>query len=438
MKPKDRLELTWIGKYDEVKAEPRTLIEDVEKSYGDKNSQNMLIKGDNLLALKTLEQEYTGKIKCIYIDPPYNTGNAFEHYDDNLEHSKWLSMMRVRLEILNNLLSRQGIIFISIDDYEQAYLRILCDEIFGRKNFVACLPTIMNLKGNQDQYGFAGTHEYTLVYVGNKEYTRFYEFKISDDDLSNWSIDDFGFYKKGASLKSTGEESSREDRPLMFYPIFEKEEHLITVEIEEFENIYDRKEKKFNDTYLFDVINKYESRGYRSILPMKNDKEYGRWRWGYSNENISKLRTNVIIVKSKDKISLYKKQRPECGDIPSKKPKSLFYKPEYSSGNGTNQIKKLFGTNSFQYPKPEDLIKDLIEISTKPGELVLDSFLGSGTTAAVAHKMNRRWIGIELNDHCDTHCVPRLKAVVDGTDQGGISKAVNWKGGGGFKYYTLN
>ena len=183
----------------------------------------MLIHGDNLLALKALEQKYAGKIKCIYIDPPYNTGAAFEHYDDNLEHSIWLGLMRERLVILRNLLSEDGVIFVSIDDNEVSYLQILMNEIFGRNNFLVNIPTIMNLKGNQDQFGFAGTHEYTLVFSKDKSKVKLNRFKIDDEEiLKHWLEDDIGLYKRGATLKSTGEESGREDRPKMFYPILIK------------------------------------------------------------------------------------------------------------------------------------------------------------------------------------------------------------------------
>ena len=168
-KNKQKLELTWIGKDDEYKdIEPRILVEVSEKSYGDKNTENMLIHGDNLLALKALEQDYTGKIKCIYIDPPYNTGSAFEHYDDNVEHSKWLSLMKSRLEILKNLLSVDGCIFVQIDDNEQAYLKILMDEIFGRQNFVNCISVKMSeASGNKMAHvdkRMIKIKEYILIY----------------------------------------------------------------------------------------------------------------------------------------------------------------------------------------------------------------------------------------------------------------------------------
>ncbi|MDD2566034.1 MAG: site-specific DNA-methyltransferase [Candidatus Gracilibacteria bacterium] len=432
-----KLQLTWIGKDRRIKLEPRILIEDKDKSYGDPDSENMLIHGDNLLALKALEQDYTGKIKCIIIDPPYNTGNAFEHYDDGVEHSEWLNLIRPRLELLNKLLTDDGIIWISIDDNESHYLRILCDEIFGRSNFLACLPTIMNLKGNQDQFGFAGTHEYTIVFAKNKNKCSLFEFSIDDEELEEWNIDDIGYFKKGATMRATGEEQYREDRPYMFYPILVKGNEIGTIEMNEHEKLYSKITKTFNDNILEELINKYSKLGYDVVLPKVDENNYGRWRWGFNRENINRLKFDAIAVKTKNGISLYKKQRPSIGDLPTKKPKSIFYKPEYSSGNGTSQIKKLFGTNNFPYPKPEELIKDMISLSTKKDDIILDSFLGSGTTCSVAHKMGRKWIGIELGNHAYTHCKIRIDKVINGEDKGGITESVGWNTGGGYKFYEL-
>lgn len=413
---KQKLELVWVGKEKRARLEPRILIEDPAKSYHaakrvskDDIFDNMLIRGDNLLALKALEQEYAGKVKCIYIDPPYNTGNAFEHYDDGIEHSLWLSLMRDRLEILHRLLSNDGVLFVQIDDNEQAYLKVLLDEIFGRCNFINTLPTIMNLKGNQDQFGFAGTHEYILSFAKDKTSCVLYDLPIDDEEVFNdWEKDEIGFYKKGANLKATGVNAPREKRPNLFFPLY------ITPE---------------NECLLF-----RKSKEDIELLPITNGEEMS-WRW--SKGKFESESHNLIVCREKNSVSVYKKQRPELGDIPTKRPKSILYKPEYSSGNGTAQIKSIFGSKVFSYPKPEELIADLLTIGSNKGDLVLDSFLGSGTTAAVAHKMGRRWIGIELGDHCDTHCAPRLKKVIDGEDQGGITKSANWQGGGGFRYYNL-
>ena len=213
MANKQKLELTWIGKDTPIKVEPRILVHDPTKDYGDKNTDNMLIYGDNLLALKALEQDYAGKIKCIYIDPPYNIGVANNQvYDDNKEHSEWLQLMYSRIEVLYKLLAPEGVIFVQIDDFEQAYLRLIMDEIFLRKNFIACLPAIMNLKGNQDQFGFAGCHEYVLCYAKSKGNLQINNFNVEDVDNLEWAEDDIGLYKKGAPLRATGEEGLRENR----------------------------------------------------------------------------------------------------------------------------------------------------------------------------------------------------------------------------------
>jgi len=407
---KNKLELTWIGKEERVNLEPRILIENENYSYGDKECNNMIIHADNLLALKSLEENFSNKIKCVYIDPPYNTGSAFDNYDDGIEHSIWLNLMKTRLVILKELLSDDGSIWISIDDNEVHYLKVMLDEIFGRNNFIASLPTIMNLKGNQDQFGFAGTHEYTLVYSKNKDKLKFNNFVVDEEEiLKSWETDEYGLYKKGANLKATGINAPRDKRPNLFYPIFID---LTT-----------------NKVYVTDDDKPLKSDD-KILLPITNNEEMS-WRW--SKQKVDNEEHNIII--SGD--SIYKKQRPELGDIPTKKPKSFFYKPEYSSGNGTSQIKKLFGKKAFDYPKPEELIADFLHIASNEGDYILDSFLGSGTSAAVAHKMNRKYIGIELGEHAKTLIYPRLKKVIDGTDQNGISKAYSWKGGGGFKFYTL-
>lgn len=443
-----KLELMWIGKDEpHENIEPRILIENPEYSYGEVETEilpngkpwngNMLIHGDNLLALKALESDYAGCVKCIYIDPPYNTGTAFEHYDDGIEHSIWLDLMQKRLCILHKLLNKEGVIFISIDDHEVSYLQVLLDEIFGRNNFIVNIPTVMNLKGNQDQFGFAGTHEYTLVYAKDKSKVLLNKFKIDEETVAKeWSDDEIGLYKKGATLKSTGEESLREDRPKMFYPIIYRNGAFDCISDEEYQSIYDTSTCNFNDDSLNSIVASYQAKGYDVILPYKDADNYGRWRWGFDTYKAN-YQHSLIAIRGRTGTSVYKKQRPELGDIPTAKPKSLFYRPEYSSGNGTAQIKALFGYNAFSYPKPEDLIGDILTIGSNKGDIILDSFLGSGTTAAVAQKMQRKYIGVEMGDHAYTHCAKRLQLVIVGKDQGGISKSYNWQGGGGFKFYEL-
>ena len=437
MKYSGKLELTWVNKNKELNIEPRILVEDKTKSYGDQNSGNMLIHGDNLVALKALERDFAGKIKCVCIDPPYNTGSAFDKYDDGVEQSIWLTLMYNRIQMLRTLLREDGVIFISIDDHEVAYLTVLMDEIFGRNNFIANLATIMNLKGNQDQFGFAGSHEYTLVYAKNKEVVKLNKFDVDEEALmSEWKEDSIGLFKKGATLRATGEESNREDRPKMFYPVLFKDGKVYSISEQEYKGIYSLENNEFNDSFLDELVSKYTANGFDVILPKNQDGSYGRWRWGFETFYNS-FETEIIVIDGRDGKSVYKKQRPELGDLPTQKPKSVFYKPEYSSGNGTAQIKSIFGYNAFPYPKPENLISDFLTIATDEGDYVLDSFLGSGTTAAVAQKMKRKWIGIELGEQAYTHCKVRLDKVINGEEKSGITKIFKWQGGGGYKFYEL-
>lgn len=391
MDRKQKLELTWIGKYDEIKVEPRILLEDKSKGYGDPNTENMLIHGDNLLALKALEQDFAGKIKCIYIDPPYNTGSAFTHYDDNLEHSTWLNLMKPRLELLRTLLSDDGFLFVQIDDNEQAYLRVILDEIFGRKNFIATFIWVGRAGKGGTASNIAYQHEYIHCYGKTNNAILKKEQRISSG--GNFE-DEISKYKR-EQLRQWGQGDRREDRPSMWYPIIAPDG--------------------------------------TKIYPYKDDGSEGRWRVGKDRYLQLKEENLIDIVKIDGQWKVYRKIRD--GRITETVFGTLL-SDMGTSATGTSEIKKLFGSKTFDTPKPEKLIEHLIMISTNEGDLVLDSFLGSGTTAAVAHKMGRRWIGIELGDHCYTHCLPRLKAVVDG-EQGGISKAVNWQGGGGFRFFEL-
>lgn len=322
---------------------------------------HILIEGDNLHALTALTFTHENKIDLIYIDPPYNTGNKDfiynDHYvdkEDAYRHSKWISFMEKRLKIAHKLLKDDGVIFISIDDNEQANLVVLCNEIFGESNQVAVLPTIMNLKGNQDQFGFAGTHEYTLVYAKNRKLLKLNELPYDPEELEKWDEDEVGFFKKGANLKATGVNAPRNKRPNLYFPIF-----------------YDG-----NKTYVTDD-DKPLNESDKVLYPITDDKEMS-WRW--SKSKFKNEPYNIIVIESNNGFSVYKKQRPQLGDIPSKKPKSVLYKPEYSSGNGTAQLKKLFGTKIFNNPKPLDLLMDFITISGKDkNSICLDFFAGSGT-----------------------------------------------------------
>lgn len=399
----NKLELTWIGKYDERKPlEPRILIENKDYSYGEPETGtlpngkpwngNMLIHGDNLLALKALEQDYAGQVKCIYIDPPYNTGSAFEHYDDSIEHSTWLSLMRERLEILMHLLSLDGSIWVTLDDNEVYYCKVLMDEIFGRKNFVGSIIWEKADSPKMDPKFFSTRHDTILVYA-----------------------------KEINTLKLNREESN---------------------EIPEHYNKVDANGKKY---YLKPMRvmggNVSESLFYpmiapdgTEVLPISSKGQKTCWRW--SKKKVEEESNRIEWINGKNGWSLYFRI---YADTIKGTPIQTIWTHQEAGSNRTSkaEINALFGQNIFATPKPEKLINKVINATTKSGDIVLDSFLGSGTTAAVAQKMGRRYIGIELGNHAYTHCVPRLKMVTDGTDQGGISKAQNWKGGSGFKFYEL-
>lgn len=400
---------------------------------------NLIIQGDNLKALKALLPTYAGKVKCIYIDPPYNTGNENWVYNDNVNspmlqewlnkvvdkedmtrHDKWLCMMMPRLKLLKELLSEDGAIFISIDDNEQHNLRLLLDEVFGADNFIACLPTVMNLKGNNDQIGFAGTHEYTLVYANNSEFSSIGEFNLDEEENEDWSEDEYGYYKKGANLKSTGGNAPKQKRPNLFFPIF----------VDEFNNVY------VTDNDLPPI--ELKDKKYSTIFPITNTEEMS-WRWSKNKINNEK---HNIILSHNGELSIYKKQRPSLGDLPSKKPKSIFYKPEYSSGNGTSILKEIFGNKEFANPKPLNLIKDILFLSTNKDSIILDSFAGSGTTAHAVLDLNkedggnRKFILIEQEDYANNITAERVRRVIKGVP---TAKNENLKNGlgGTFSYFKL-
>lgn len=396
MAGKTKLELTWIGKDERPRLEPRILLEDPEKSYHATKRvtdhdlfDNRLIFGDNLLALKALEQEFAGKIRCIYIDPPYNTGSAFTHYDDGIEHSLWLSLMRGRLELLRSLLTADGSVWISIDDSEAHYLKLLCDEIFGRPNFVASIVWEKADSPRNSARQFSVDHDYILVYSKNPEWVprRLPRTEASDSIYSNPDSDERGPWLPG-------------------------------------------------DPYA----NKPYSRG-RYTIKGPTGREFspppGRF-WRVSEESLRELDADGRIWwgPKKDARPSIKRYLSEVGDLV---PRTLWNKEEVGSNRTSkNEMRSLFpGSESFATPKPEQLVERILTIVSGPNDWVLDSFAGSGTAGAVAHKMGRRWIMVELGEHCYTHIIPRMKKVIDGADAGGISEAAGWKGGGGFRYFRL-
>lgn len=394
---KYKLELTWIGKNDERQPlEPRILIENKEYSYGEPETGvlpngkpwkgNMLIHGDNLLALKALEQDYAGQVKCIYIDPPYNTGNAFEHYDDGVEHSLWLSLMHERLVILRNLLSDDGSIWITLDDNEAHYFKVMCDEIFNRHNFVA--TTIWQHSKQSKGYPgkFSLHHNYTFCYRKSESFTlnSLERTEEHNKNYSNPDNDPNGPWRSGDVRNSLV-------RPNLMYDI---------------------------------------------QTPSGKTIHHPEKGWRFSKETFERELSEGKIVFSEDETRIIRKiyLKDQNGRVPE----TIWFAEEVGTTREANtEIKTLDFDTLFDTPKPERLIERVLTLGSNPGDIVLDSFLGSGTTAAAAQKMGRRYIGIELGNHAYTHCVPRLKKVTDGTDQGGISKSQNWKGGSGFKFYEL-
>ena len=415
MNSKQKLELIWDGKEKHPRLEPRILVEDSAKSYhakirhGDNDIfDNMLIHGDNLLALKALEQDFAGKVKCIYIDPPYNTGNAFDYYDDGLEHSIWLNLMRERLEILKHLLSEDGSIWISIDEKEGHYLKVLCDEIFGRHNFV--IQTTIQRGGVTGHKAINPTPvqvcDYMLTYAKNKEqwvYHPVYAPRGYDKAYNKYIVNWDEPYQKWeiAPIKKLLSE-----RKCSIDELLQTDGHRIIRTAQPDYNAVGKEIK-----YLIDKSEKNPSCIF--YLHRENNPD--------------------IYMKDGERILFYKdKLRKIDGKwITVELVTNLWTDMNYQG------IAKEGGVTFRKNKKPEAQIARILEMATMPGDLVLDSFLGSGTTCAVAHKMGRRWIGIELGEHCNTLCIPRLSRVINGEDSTGVSKKYEWHGGGGFRFYEL-
>ena len=395
MNHKPKLELTWIGKGEQPKLEPRILIEDPTKSYGDKNTENMLIYGDNLLALKALEQDFAGKIKCIFIDPPYNTGSAFTHYEDGMEHSLWLSLMKPRLDILRTLLATDGTLWITIDDVEAHYLKVMCDEIFGRLNFIANVIWQKKFSPQNDAKWLSDMHDHVLVYAKNKN--MWYPNRVPIESKTSGNRKNIDNEPRGewVSVDYTCNKN-KDERPNLYFSIINPNTG---------EEIWPKETAVWRFSQERHVQNEKENLVY----------------WGKDGNNKVPRFKNFKAIQTAGQIPTTIWLHQDVGNNQEARKESLQFNPD----------------DPFATPKPERLIQRVLQISTNPNDYVLDSFQGSGTTAAVAHKMNRKWIGIELGEHCHTHCIPRLQKVCNGTDQGGISEAQNWKGGGGFKYYYL-
>lgn len=395
MAGKTKLELTWIGKDKREQLEPRVLIEDGALGYSamDSNGKpgiqnNLLIKGDNLLALKALESEYAGQVKCICIDPPYNTGSAFDHYDDGLEHSLWLKMMQDRLKLCARLLSEDGSVWVVVDNHEVHYLKVLMDEIFGRSNFFGEIIWQHSVQGKNDAKTISLHHNTFLVYRKSPKFERGVLPRTEEHNTNykNPDNDPRGLWRAG-----------------------------------------DVRSPNLRENLKYEVI----TPSGKVIHPPEKG-----WRWSKATFE-GKVETGEITFYEDD--TKVRRKIYLC-DQAGRVPESIWFSTEAgTTREATAEIKAVLaaGTNLIATPKPEALIRRVLQIATKPGDLVLDSFAGSGTAGAVAHKMGRRWIMVELGDHADDHIVPRLNKVIDGEDPGGVTEATGWKGGGGYRYYRL-
>ena len=386
MSKNTKLELTWIGKDQRPKLEPRILLEDPQKSYHAARRvtdfdffDNRAIHGDNLLALKALEQEFTGRVKCIYIDVPYNTGSAFEHYDDGVEHSVWLSLIRDRLALLRTLLADDGFIFVQIDNNEMAYLKVLLDEVFGRANFINDIIWKRRGGSANPNNRLNNVTDFILWYAKSRDYEINHIFSKDDENTQRYIKERFVFKGADGRLYRKSPLESPNPRPTLMY---------------EYKGY---KPPKNGWSISPEVMEEWDKAG-RLEFPQDKTQAINRKAFldEYSGQPVSNLWTDISVINPMSKERL-----------------------------------------NFDGQKPEALIERVIRLSTNPGDWVLDSFGGSGTTAATAHKLGRRWITVELGEHCHTHILSRLRRVIDGQDVGGITEAVGWKGGGGFRYYTL-
>jgi adenine-specific DNA-methyltransferase len=430
MSKKQRLELTWIGKDDRPRLEPRILLEDASVSYhaaqrasADEIFDNQLIFGDNLLALKALEANFSGAVKCVYIDPPFNTQQAFEHYDDGVEHSLWLSLLRDRIESLHRLLANDGTLFVHIDDNELGYLIALIDSIFGRPNR---LYVITFKQGSATGHksinpGCVSTTNFILIYAkdkarwkpnrvftGRERDTRYGQFILnSESDCRQWKI--VTLMKAFASANEINEREARK---------------LVKGEPERMEAFVIENANSVIRTARPD----YEAVGEaaRQAIDVSKEKPTEILKFARKDHSDMYFKNGERILFYADKLKFVD------GQHVAGEPLTTLWDDILS-----NNLHNEGGVEFPKGKKPEALIKRVIELTTSPGDIVLDSFAGSGTTGAVAHKMGRRWIMVELGEHCHTHIVPRMKAVIDAKDTSGVTEAVSWKGGGGFRYFHL-
>jgi adenine-specific DNA-methyltransferase len=427
-----KLELTWVGKEKRPRLEPRILVEDTEKSYhaaarvSEKDIfDNVLIHGDNLLALKALEADYAGKVKCVYIDPPFNTQQAFDHYDDGLEHSLWLALIRDRLEIIHRLMASDGTMFIHIDDNELAYLTVLADEIFGRRNRINIATFKQGAATGHKSInpGLVSTSNFILIYAKDKTVwkpnrvftARFERDKRYGQFIENVS-ESFTKWKFSTLMRAFSESKGIPEKAL---------------------------KKALGDEFETQITDFIHSNA-PSVIRLARPDYYA----------VSAAAREMIDKSKNASKQVFQLKRPDVSDMYFVGgERILFYADKLKSIDGryvagepltsiwddilSNNLHNEGGVEFPKGKKPEALIKRCLDLCTSPGDLILDSFAGSGTTGAVAHKMDRRWIMVELRDQAETHIVPRLHRVINGDDVSGVSKAMNWRGGGGFRYFEL-
>jgi adenine-specific DNA-methyltransferase len=383
---------------------PYRLLEPVS-SHGDGTADNLLVQGDNLEALKALLPLYRGQVKCIFIDPPYNTKSAFEHYDDNLEHSQWLSLMLPRLQLLREFLREDGSMWVTLDDNEAHYMRVLGDEVFQRENFIVDVAW-RKRDGPPNDRKIASVHDHVLVWAMRREAS-------AKKSLAEEAFNLMERTEKADAQYQVFNEPSGPDPRGPFRKI---------------DTTANGKGGRFVESLFYGIVNPTSG---QEVFPRKGT------CWRHSRDEMARLQLDGRLfwgVKGTASTPMRKLFKTEA--------KAGMTSPSIWEDAGLNQhasaeIEKLFGEKAaFETPKPEALLRRILHIATNPNDLVLDSFLGSGTTAAVAHKMGRRWIGIEMGEHAATHCLPRLRKVIDG-EQGGISAAVGWQGGGGFRFLRL-
>jgi len=437
-----KLELTWIGKENRPKLEPRILLEDTEKSYHASHRvsendifDNRLIFGDNLLALKALEQEFAGKIKCIYIDPPFNTGQAFEYYDDGVEHSLWLTLMRDRLELLYRLLANGGLLWVHLDDSEVHYCKVLLDEIFIRNNFVANITYERSGAAGLGLGGFiVNTGENILLYKKNELPVR-KVFSFQELDERTMKRYNKALIEEGTRELVAEFVSKSNGMPVKLYR--HSGFRIETISLNRFQERREEIKAEFARlfSHLFRTNQIQKENEFQRDLVSRMDKQY-LYTVDYTpsrGKNEGRLTT---LYYHNAELFAWLRDTAQVDDGHIAKASNItnvWTHAEIPKADIANEG----GVDFPRGKKPEQLLSRIIDMSTQPGELVLDSFAGSGTTGAVAHKMGRRWIMVELGEHCHTHIIPRIKNLIEGQDPRGITKAVNWKGGGGFRYFRL-